>query len=117
MIARIWSGATRAADADVYLEYLRRTGLAEYVDTPGNAGVIALRRIVDGKAEFLLLTLWESDEAVRRFAGDDPSRAVFYPEDDRFLIERDESVDHYEVVLADVERPDRPDVSALPRDQ
>jgi hypothetical protein len=26
-------------------------------------------------------------------------RAVFYPEDDRFLISRDDQVDHYEVVF------------------
>jgi hypothetical protein len=37
-------------------------------------------------------------DAVRRFAGDDPERAVFYPEDDRYLVARDEHVTHYEVV-------------------
>jgi hypothetical protein len=34
---------------------------------------------------------------IREFAGDDPSRAVYYPEDDRFLIVRGELVEHYEV--------------------
>ena len=48
---------------------------------------------------FLLVTLWESEEAIRRFAGDTPGRAVFYPEDDRFLVDRDEHVDHFEVVF------------------
>jgi heme-degrading monooxygenase HmoA len=99
MIARTWRGATEAAHADAYLEYLRRTGLAAYADTPGNHGVLALRRVVDGRAEFLLLTLWESEAAVRRFAGDDIGRAVFYPEDDRFLVDRDRHVDHYDVVF------------------
>jgi heme-degrading monooxygenase HmoA len=100
MIARTWTGATRAADADAYLEYLHRTGLADYRGTPGNRGVLALRRIRGDRAEFLLLTLWESEEAVRRFAGDDIGRAVFYPEDERFLVARDEHVDHYEVVFS-----------------
>jgi hypothetical protein len=36
-------------------------------------------------------------DSVRSFAGDDPSRAVYYPEDDRFLIERSPTVEHYEV--------------------
>jgi heme-degrading monooxygenase HmoA len=99
-LARIWRGATRAADADVYLAYLHETGISEYRRTPGNRGVTVLRRIVDGRAEFLLMTLWESEDAVRRFAGDDIGRAVFYPEDDRFLIARDERVEHYEVLLA-----------------
>ena len=98
MIARTWAGATRAADADTYLDYLHSTGLAEYRKTPGNRGVLALRRIAGNRAEFLLVTLWDSEEAIRRFAGDDIERAVFYPEDDRFLVARDDRVRHYEVV-------------------
>jgi heme-degrading monooxygenase HmoA len=98
MIARTWTGATRAADADSYLAYLHATGLAEYQATPGNRGVLALRRIEGDRAEFLLLTLWDSEEAIRRFAGDDIERAVFYPEDERFLVARDDTVRHYEVV-------------------
>jgi hypothetical protein len=35
--------------------------------------------------------------SVRGFAGDDPWKAVYYPEDDRFLIERSATVDHYDV--------------------
>ncbi|HEY7505362.1 MAG TPA: hypothetical protein VH700_14785 [Gemmatimonadales bacterium] len=103
MIARTWSGATRAADADTYLDYLHRTGLAGYRGTPGNRGVLALRRLAGDRAEFLLVTLWDSEEAIRRFAGDDIERAVFYPEDDRFLVARDERVRHYEVVYQDEE--------------
>jgi len=98
MIARTWQGATKARDADAYLEYLEQTGLAEYRKTPGNRGVLGLRRNVGDRAEFLLLSLWDSRDAVRAFAGDDIEKAVFYPEDDRFLIGRDEHVSHYEVV-------------------
>ena len=99
MIARVWKGATRAEDADTYLEYPRRTGLAEYAGTEGHRSTITLRRIDGERAEFLLLTLWESMDAVRRFAGDDdPLRAVFYPEDDRYLVSRDDRVTHFEVV-------------------
>jgi heme-degrading monooxygenase HmoA len=99
MIARTWAGATRAADADAYLDYLHATGLAEYRATPGNRGVLALRRIAGDRAEFLLVTLWDSEEAIRRFAGEDMDRAVFYSEDERYLIARDERVRHYEVVF------------------
>jgi heme-degrading monooxygenase HmoA len=97
MIVRAWRGATRAEDGDAYLEVLRRTGFAEYRATPGNRGVLALWRAANGRAEFLLLTLWESEEAIRRFAGDDPGRAVFYPEDERFLVERGETVEHFTI--------------------
>jgi heme-degrading monooxygenase HmoA len=99
MIARTWAGATRAADADAYLDYLHATGLAEYRATPGNRGVLALRRIAGDRAEFLLVTLWDSEEAIRRFAGEDMDRAVFYSEDERYLIAHDERARHYEVVF------------------
>lgn len=102
MLARTWRGATKAAQGDGYLEYLRKTGLAEYRGTVGNRGVIGLRRVVGDKAEFLLVSLWESPEAIEQFAGPTPDRAVFYPEDDRFLVARDETVDHFEVVFADL---------------
>jgi heme-degrading monooxygenase HmoA len=99
MIARSWRGATKAQDGEAYLEYLHRTGLSEYRNTTGNRGVLALRRIVNDRAEFLLISLWESEDAIRRFAGDDTEKAVFYPEDERFLVERDDRVSHYEVVF------------------
>jgi heme-degrading monooxygenase HmoA len=98
MIARIWRGAVAEADRDAYAEYMDATGVAGYTSTPGNRGVWMLRRDVDDKTEFLMFTLWDSMEAVEAFAGERPEVAVFYPEDDRFLVERDEFVSHYEVV-------------------
>lgn len=101
MIARAWRGVTRAADAEEYLAYLHATGFPGYRATPGNRGVLALERVEGDRAEFLLITLWESEAAIRRFAGADPERAVFYPEDDRFLLERGERVVHYRVAHQD----------------
>ena len=98
MIARIWTGAVRREDADAYADYMLETGVAGYADTPGNRGVWMLRRDLDDRTEFTMFTLWESIEAIRAFAGDDYEAAVFYPEDDRFLIERDLRVRHYDVV-------------------
>jgi heme-degrading monooxygenase HmoA len=98
MIARTWRGVTSAEDANDYLEYLRRTGLKTYRSTPGNRGVLTLRRIRGDHAEFLLVSLWDSEDAVRGFAGPEMTRAVFYPEDEHFLIDKDEHVDHYDVV-------------------
>ena len=96
-VARIWRGAVRAADRDDYLEYLERTGIAEYRDTPGNRSVQVLRRTVGDRTEFVIVTLWDSRQAIAAFAGDDIERAVFYPEDDRYLVERDDTVSHYDV--------------------
>jgi heme-degrading monooxygenase HmoA len=97
LIARIWRGAVRREDGDAYAEYMDRTGVAGYRATPGNLGVTMLRRDVGDRCEFLMFTLWDSIEAVRAFAGEDHETAVFYPEDDRFLIERDETSSHWEV--------------------
>jgi heme-degrading monooxygenase HmoA len=99
MIARTWRGAVRSEDGEAYAEYMERTGFAALRGTPGNLGVFGLRRVRDGRAEFVVLSLWNDESAIQAFAGDDPTRAVFYPEDERFLVERDLHVDHYEVVF------------------
>jgi heme-degrading monooxygenase HmoA len=101
VIARIWNGAVRKADGDAYAEYMRETGVAGYARTPGNRGIWMLRRDVDDRTEFVMFTLWDSLEGVKAFAGADHERAVFYPEDERFLIERDLQATHYDVAAAD----------------
>jgi heme-degrading monooxygenase HmoA len=98
MVARQWRGAVRGEDADAYAEYIRGTGMAEYAATPGNRGAWMLRRDLGELTEIVTFSLWESMDAVRAFAGEDPERAVFYPEDERFLVERDLTVTHYDVV-------------------
>jgi heme-degrading monooxygenase HmoA len=97
MIARIWKGAVRQPDGDAYARYMQQTGVAAYAATPGNRGVWMLRRNVGDRAEFVMFTLWESLDAVRAFAGEQYERAVFYPDDDRFLVERDLTSTHFEV--------------------
>ena len=97
VIARIWKGAVRKQDGDAYAEYMQETGVAGYANTQGNRGVWMLRRDVDDKTEFVMFTLWESLDAVKGFAGEDYETAVFYPEDDRYLVERDPTSTHYEV--------------------
>jgi heme-degrading monooxygenase HmoA len=98
VIARIWRGVVRRADADEYAEYIRDTGFSAYGETPGNRGALMLRRDVeDERVEFITFSLWESVDAIRAFAGDDIDTAVYYPEDERFLVERDDKVSHFEV--------------------
>ncbi|HEX2201915.1 MAG TPA: antibiotic biosynthesis monooxygenase [Longimicrobium sp.] len=98
MIARTWHGAVREPDADRYLDYLEETGVKACRETPGNLGVQVLRRVRDGRAEFVFTSFWESMDAVRAFAGADVERAVYYPEDARWLLEMEPGVRHYEVV-------------------
>ncbi|HZT92275.1 MAG TPA: antibiotic biosynthesis monooxygenase [Gaiellaceae bacterium] len=97
MIARTWRGWTCSEDAGAYADYVRATGIAAYRATPGNLGAWILRRDDGGRTEFVTLSFWESLDAVRAFAGDDVERAVFYPEDDRFLVDREHTVEHWQV--------------------
>jgi len=95
MIARIWRGAVRSGDSDAYAEYMQRTGIADYAATEGNRGVWMLMREVGALTEVVTFTLWDSLDALKRFAGDEFKTARFYPEDDRFLVERDLVATHY----------------------
>jgi len=98
MIARVWRGVTRESDADEYGRYVIDTGFAEYGSTPGNQGAWLLRRDSDGLSEFVTFSLWENREAVVAFAGEEIERAHYYPEDERFLVEKEDTVKHFEVV-------------------
>ena len=98
MIARSWDGLTQAEQADAYADYVQRTGVEELAATAGNRGVYVLRRREGDVARFRVLSLWDSMDGIRRFAGDDPERARYYPEDQRFLKTLDPHVTHFEVV-------------------
>ncbi len=99
MIARTWHGAVPTEKADAYHDLLLRTGVADYRATQGNRGVFVLRRFENGLAHFLVLTLWDTVESVRAFAGPDVERARYYPDDERFLVELEPSVTHYDVLV------------------
>jgi len=96
VIVRTWRGWTARDDTEAYLDYVERTGIAAYRATPGNLGAWTLIRSEGDRTEFVTLSFWESLDAVRAFAGEDVDRAVFYPEDDRYLVERETRVLHYE---------------------
>ena len=100
MIARAWHGVTPAAQADAYLDYLNQTGVQEYKDTEGNRGVYVLRRLEGEVAHFLLISLWDSYDSIRKFAGDDIEASHYYDEDRAFLLELEPRVIHYDVLDA-----------------
>lgn len=100
MIARTWHGMVPKSKADAYLDYLQQTGVPDLGATAGNCGVFVLRRIAEEEAHFLLLSLWDSLEAIKAFAGEEIEKARYYPEDEEFLIELEPTVTHYEVLAA-----------------
>ena len=97
MIVRIWRGWTRTEDTEAYASYIKETGLAAYSATPGNQGAYLMSRTDNDSTEFLTISFWDSLESIRGFAGEDIEEAVFYPEDDGFLVDRETFVRHYRV--------------------
>ena len=101
MIARMWRGWVRTEQANAYVAYITGTGLREYAATPGNLGCqMWTRDLGDGRTEVLTVSWWESRAAIIGFAGSDIEAAVFYPEDDEYLVDRETTVSHFEVAAA-----------------
>ncbi len=105
MIFRKWTGRIRTADQAEYIAYIERTSGDHYLSTPGNLGYQILVRDLDGAtSEISTISWWADLDAVRAFAGDDYARASYYPEDDRYLLDRPEFVEHH-IVVADGRSP------------
>jgi heme-degrading monooxygenase HmoA len=98
MICRLWRGLTRPEQAEHYVEHLRQQTLPRLRELSGFVGVSILRRQLDRGAEFVVITRWESLQAIEQFAGSDYSVAVVPPEVQRMMIDYDRSVRHYEVI-------------------
>jgi len=99
MIARIWQGRSRPGMGSAYFAYLQETGVKGYRATEGFQDLVILTREIGTATEYVLITFWDSMEAIRRFAGPEPERAVYYTEDDRYFAEEERRpyVRHYEV--------------------
>jgi hypothetical protein len=97
-ILREWRAEIRRERTADYLSYTQDVGLTDYRATPGNLGaVIAVRDIDATRTEVVTMSLWSCWEAVRAYAGPEPERARYYPNDDQFLLTRPRTVKHYEV--------------------
>ncbi len=99
MLARIWRGRVPTPKSAAYVDYVKQTGVSEYRGTPGNRAVFILTsdNADAGETEFLVLTLWDSLDSIRAFAGADVEAAKYYPEDAKFLLNFEPKVTHYAV--------------------
>ena len=98
MIVRMWHGRVPTDKAEAYRRFLNETAIPDYSSVDGNLGVYILERREGDVTHFITLTFWEDMEAIKRFAGDDPEVAKYYPQDKDFLLEFEPGVVHYEVV-------------------
>ena len=101
MVAREWHATATPAGADKYADYARTRLLPLLARLQGFVQLILLQRLrADGGTELVVLSIWESMEAMRGFAGDDVSRAVVEPEAARLLTAFDESVTLFDVAAS-----------------
>lgn len=103
-IARIWHGVTPESQKDTYLQYLREQGLPHLTGTKGNLGAYILRRVQNGQAEFLVISLWDSFDSMKGYAGANVNNAVILPKDKEFLMQVEPSVNNYEIMTEDLKQ-------------
>ena len=89
MIVRTWHGRTRLSDGDAYVSFMKNRAALDYGSVAGLQRLFFTRRDEGDVSHFLLITVWDSIEAVKKFAGDDPNVAKYYPEDNEFLLEKE----------------------------
>lgn len=100
MIARIWHGKTSDSLGNEYFDYIKKTGVRALRATEGNRCVYVMRRFEDGIAEFWMISLWDSFEAIKKFSGPKMEKAVYFPDDAKYLLELEPRVQHFDVILA-----------------
>ena len=98
MFIREWRGRAKQTEAVRYPEYFRKEVIHQLRQAPGFQGGYLSRRDVGDQVEFLVLTRWESMDAIREFTGTVAEHAVIDPSAMATLVAYDHSVRHYEVL-------------------
>jgi catechol 2,3-dioxygenase-like lactoylglutathione lyase family enzyme/heme-degrading monooxygenase HmoA len=96
-VARVWRGRVRKELLEKYRGYIESTGLADYRKTPGNRGAYMLTVPRDEFGEVITLSFWDTRDSISAFAGEPIERARYYPEDEVYLLDFPERVDHYDL--------------------
>lgn len=97
MIARHWRGWTDPANANAYESLLKNKVFPSLRGIEGYQGGLLLRNDGPDETEFVVINLFESLEAVKRFAGHDYTVPVFEPEARVLLSRVEPAAKHYDV--------------------
>jgi len=97
-ISRHWRGIAKLEEADHYIHHLRNDTFPKLARIEGFIKASILRRPIGEGMEFLIVTTWQSIEAIRKFAGESADTAVVPPSVRAMMVEYDREVAHYEVV-------------------
>jgi heme-degrading monooxygenase HmoA len=98
MIARHWSGLAKQEHAAEYVAHLRTQTFPSLTKIPGFIAARILKRSVSEGVEFLIVTEWDSLQAIQRFAGSDAEQAVVPEAVQQMMVRYDRTVRHYEVI-------------------
>jgi heme-degrading monooxygenase HmoA len=99
VIARSWSAEATPERAEEYIRHFREKVLPVVASIEGHRGAYVLKRPLGDGVEIVIITLWESMDSVRKFAGDDPDVAVVTRQARAILTRFDEQVAHYDVAF------------------
>ena len=102
MIARTWRGQATTKNAEGYYRHFTANVAPHLKGIAGHRGAYLLRREIDGQVEFVAVTLWDSIETVKKFAGSNPDVAVVEPEARAVLSQCDDFVRHYAVAYRSI---------------
>ncbi|WP_119302559.1 antibiotic biosynthesis monooxygenase family protein [Dongia deserti] len=105
MIVRMWRGQAKASNADAYERFVTSRVFTELPALEGHRGAYLLKRSIGEEVEFIAVTLWESRDAIRKFAGDSIDHAVVEPEARAVLSSFDDFVRHFELAYGDCPAP------------
>ncbi len=98
LIVRTWQGETTLKNAGAYVTHLKTAVLPELRNIAGHQDTYILRRDLDDRVEFAVLTMWDSMDAIRQFAGEASDVAVIPPEARALLSRFDSTVKHYQAI-------------------
>jgi heme-degrading monooxygenase HmoA len=101
VVAREWKGRVAPARADEYYQYLLG-GVTKFRSIPGSLGVDVMRRNEAGAVEYVVISYWESREAIKAYAGQDIEKPHHLPKDRELLLELPTRVLHYDVTYTDL---------------
>jgi len=101
MIARFWTAKIAQADAHVYTDHLRNQVLPTLRKVDGYIGAKLLDRETGDGVEIVVITLWQSLDAIKKFAGPDLEKAVVSDDVVSLFLQYDQRVRHYKVVVID----------------
>lgn len=99
MIARHWTGLAKKGKVDEYVNHLKNDTFKQLANIDGFIEASILKRELPEGIEFLIITKWDSLEAIKQFTGDNYEKAVVPKIAQEMMVRYDRLAKHYEFIL------------------